>query len=132
MQTEATGRPSTPSLVADAIAQLTRLVETEIRLVRTELGEKISDAVRAVVLLVVSAVLLVAALILILQGIVYLLVYFGLQPFVAAFVVGIVIAVIAGIVVWVALRALSTDNLKPKRTLNQISRDAHVIKDQVT
>jgi uncharacterized membrane protein YqjE len=132
MQSDATGRPSTPSLVADAIAQLGRLVETEIRLVRTELSEKVADAVRAVVLLVVSAVLLVAALILILQGLVYLLIYFGLQPFVAAFIVGIAIAIIAGIVVWIALRALSADNLKPKRAISQISRDATVIKDQVS
>lgn len=132
MSVDTSGRPSTPGLVADAIAQLTRLVETEIRLVRTELGEKISAAVRAVVMLVVSAVLLVAALVLILQGLVYLLVYFGMQPFIAAFIVGIVVAAIAGIVVYIALQRLSADNLKPKRTMTQISRDATAIKDQVT
>jgi len=132
MLNDATGRPSTPSLVADALAQLGRLVETEIRLVKTELSEKISDAVRAVVMLVVSAVLLIAALIFLLQGVVDLLVYFGMQPFVAAFAVGIVLAIIAGIVVWIALRALSADRLKPKRAMSQISQDAHVIKDQVT
>lgn len=132
MINDATGRPSTPSLVADAISQLGRLVETEIRLVKTELGEKISDAVRAVVMLLVSAVLLVAALIFLLQGIVDLLVYFGMQPFAAAFTVGIAIAVIAGVVVWVALRAFTADHMTPKRTLSQIGKDATVIKDHVT
>lgn len=132
MQVDPPVRPSTPGLVADAIAHLTRLVETEIRLVRTELSEKISDAIRAVVMLVAAAVLLVAALVLILQGLVYLLVFFGVQPFVAAFIVGIVVAAIAGIVVWIALRRLTAENLKPKRSMTQINRDAHVIKDQVT
>ncbi len=132
MINDVTGRPSTPSLVAEALAQLTRLVETEIRLLRTELGEKISDAVRAVVMLVVSAVLLVAALIFILQGVVDLLVYFGMQPFAAAFAVGVVIAVVAGIVVYIALKSLSAEHLTPKRSVSEIKKDAHVIKDQVT
>lgn len=132
MQVDPPVRPSTTGLVADAITQLTRLVETEIRLVRTELSEKISAAVRAVVMLVAAAVLLVAALVLILQGLVYLLVFFGVQPFVAAFIVGVIVAAIAGIVVWIALRRLTAENLKPKRTMTQISRDAHVIKDHVT
>ena len=132
MINDATGRPSTPSLVADAISQLGRLVETEIRLVKTELGEKISEAVRAVVMLLVSAVLLVAALIFILQGIVDLLVYFGLQPFAAAFAVGVVIAVVAGVFVWIALRSVSAEHMTPKRSLGQIGKDAHVIKDHVT
>lgn len=132
MMNDTAGRPSTPSLIADAIAQLGRLVETEIRLVKTELSEKISDAVRAVVMIVVAAILLIAALILILQAIVYLLVYFGMQPFVAALIVGVVIAAIGGVVIYVALRALSAEHMKPKRTMGQLGKDANVIKDQVS
>ena len=130
--TDTTGRPSTSSLVADAISHLSRLIETEIRLVKTEMSEKISAAVRAVAVLVASAVLLVAALFLLLQGVVDLLVYFGMQPFAAAFVVGVVIALIGGIAIWIALRALTADQMAPKRTFNQLGKDATVIKDQVT
>jgi len=132
MLNDTTSRPSTPSLFADAIAHLTRLVETEIRLVRTELSEKISDAVRAIAILAVSAVLLIAALILILQGIVELLVYFGMQPFAASFLVGAVIAVAGGIAIWISLRSLSVEHLTPNRTIDQLGKDAHVIKDHVT
>lgn len=130
--TDTTGRPSTSSLVADAISHLSKLIETEIRLVKTEMSEKISAAVRAVVILVASAILLVAALFLLLQGVVDLLVYFGMQPFAAAFVVGIVIALIGGIAIWIALRSLTAEQMAPKRTFNQLGKDATVIKDQVT
>lgn len=130
--TDFSGRPSTPSLVADAISHLGRLIETEIRLVKTEMSEKIAAAVRAVVILVASAILLVAALFLILQGVVDLLVYLGMQPYAAAFLVGIVIALIGGIAIWIALRSLTADQMAPKRTFNQLGKDAIVIKDQVT
>lgn len=130
--TDTIGRPSTSSLVADAISHLSKLIETEIRLVKTEVSEKISAAVRAVVILVASAILLVAALFLLLQGVVDLLVYFGMQPFAAAFVVGIVIALIGGIAIWIALRSLTAEQMAPKRTFNQLGKDATVIKDQVT
>lgn len=130
--TDTTGRPSTSSLVADAISHLSKLIETEIRLVKTEMSEKISAAVRAVVILVASAILLVAALFLLLQGVVDLLVYFGMQPFAAAFVVGIVIALIGVIAIWIALRSLTAEQMAPKRTFNQLGKDATVIKDQVT
>ena len=131
MINESTGRPSTTSLLADAMSQMTHLLETEIRLVKTEMSEKVSEAVRAIATIVVSAVLLVAALILVLQGIVQLLVYFGMQPFAASFTVGVIVAAIGGLAVWMALRSLSVSNLAPQRTVDQLSRDAHVIKEQI-
>jgi len=54
MTNEATGRPSTPALFADALSQMTSLFETEIRLVRTELSEKISTAFRAIAVLLAA------------------------------------------------------------------------------
>lgn len=126
------GRPSTTSLFADALAQLTTLFQAEIRLVRTELGEKIADAGRGVGILVVSAVLLVVALFLLLQGVVDLLVYFGLPPFVSCFIVGGVIAVIGVVAVMMALKNLSPSHLTPNRTIHQLEKDATVIKGQVS
>ena len=129
---ELTGRPSTSSLLADAMSQMARLVESEIRLVRTELGEKLSAAVRAVAIIAVAAVVLLAAVFVLLLGIVYLLVFFGLQPFVAYFVVGAVAAIVGGIMVYIALRRLSPSGLKPRRSINQIGKDAKAIKEQMS
>ena len=129
---DVSGRPSTSSLVADAMSQMARLVETEIRLVRTELGEKVSEAIRAIAIIAVSAVLLLASIILLLIGVVHLLIFFGLQPFVAYFAVGMVAIVLGGLAVYFALSRLTPSGLAPKRTLNQIGKDARAIKEQVS
>lgn len=131
MNSEATGRPSTPALFADALSQITTLFETEIRLVRTELSEKISTAVRAVVVMLVAAVLLLAAMFLLLIGIVEVLIALGLSAWLAYFIVGIVIAVCAGVAIYFALKQLSADNLAPRRTFSQLGKDADVVKEQV-
>ena len=131
MSDNVTGRPSTPSLFADALSQMTTLFETEIRLVRSEISEKITQAVTSIGVLVVSAVLLVAALILLLEGVVQLLIYFGWQPYAANFLVGVVIAVIGGIAVYLAMKGLSADKLAPKRVMHQLEKDARLAKEQV-
>ncbi len=131
MTNDTMGRPSTPALFADAIAKMTTLFETEIRLVRTEIGEKISTAIEAIVVLLVSAILLLAALFLILVGLVELLVTFGLLQWQAYMLVGAVIAVIGGIALFLALRSLSADRLMPKRTISQLGKDADIVREQV-
>ena len=131
MTVETQGRPSTPSLFADALSQMTSLFETEIRLVRTEISEKISQAIRAIIVLLVAAVLLLAALFIILFGLVQLVIYFGVVPWLAYFIVGGVIAVIGAIALYVALKRLSTDNLVPRQTIDQLGKDAGVVKEQV-
>ncbi len=131
MTNETTGRPSTPSLFADALSQITSLFETEIRLVRTELGEKISMAVQAVVVLLVAAVLLLAALFLLLIGFVELLVSYGFVPWQAYFAVGAGISLCAGLALLVALRRLSVERMMPKRALAQFGKDAEIVREQV-
>ena len=131
MSVETPGRPSPPSLFADALSQMTVLFETEIRLVRTEISEKISFAIKAVIALLVAAVLLLAGLFIILFGIVQLVIYFGVIYWLAYFIVGAVIAAIGGAVLLFALKRLSTDNLMPKQSLDQLGKDAHIVKEQV-
>lgn len=131
MSFETPGRPSTPSLFADALSQMTTLFETEIRLVRTEISEKISAAIRAVVFLLVAAVLMLVGLFIILFGIVQLVIYLGVVPWLAYFLVGGVLAVIGAVVLYVALNRLSADNLMPKRSMDQLGKDATIVKEQV-
>ncbi|MCW6509460.1 phage holin family protein [Hyphomicrobiales bacterium BP6-180914] len=111
---------------------MARLIETEIRLVRTELGEKLAEAIRALAIIAASSVLLLTALVLFVLGVVHLLIYFGLQPFVAFFSVGLVSAVVGGLAVYFAVSHLSTSGLAPKRSINQLGKDAQIIKEQVS
>ncbi len=131
MSDNVTGRPSTPGLFADALGQMTTLFETEIRLLRSELGEKVTQAVTAVATMVVSALLLFVALILLLEGVVQLLIAFGLQPWAANFVVGGVIAVVGVAAVLIARRGLSAKALAPSRSVTQLGKDVRVVKEQV-
>ncbi len=130
MSDNLTSRPPTTSLFADALAQMTTLFETEIRLVRSEISEKITQAVTAVAAVVISAVLFVAALFLILQGIVDLLIAFGMKPFLADFLVGIVVAIIGAIAIFMAKKGLSPANLTPSRSIHQLGKDAKILKEQ--
>ncbi|WP_237481764.1 phage holin family protein [Lichenibacterium dinghuense] len=131
MTFETPGRPSTPSLFADALSQMTVLFETEIRLVRTEISEKISFALKAVVALLVAAVLALAGLFIILFGIVQVVIAIGVVTWLAYFIVGVVIAGIGGVVALIGIRSLSTENLMPKRSMDQLGKDATIVKEQV-
>ena len=126
MTFETPGRPSTPSLFADALSQMTVLFETEIRLVRTEISEKISFALKAVVALLVAAVLGLAGLFIVLIGIAL-----GVVTWLAYFIVGIVIAAIGGVAALFGMRRLSAENLMPARSMDQLGKDATIVKEQV-
>jgi pilus assembly protein TadC len=122
---------STPHLFVDALSQLAGLFRTEIRLVRTELSEKVSKAVNALGLLSGAVVLLLAALIVLLQGAVAWLVIAGLEPHWAAFVVGGLVGIVGFGLLFTALSALKVSNLKPDRALEQVNKDMAVVKEIV-
>lgn len=122
-------RSSTASLLGEALSQTSRLVAAEIQLVRLEMSEKISTAVKAVVAIVVAAIFLLVAMIFLLSGLVALLVGFGLTVAEANFAVGGVIAIIALIALFVASRSLSTSKLKPGRSLRQIGESTAMVKE---
>ncbi|WP_158808816.1 phage holin family protein [Beijerinckia sp. L45] len=121
-------RPSTASLLGEALSQTSRLVAAEIQLVRIEISDKISIAIKAIVGIVVAAVFLIVAMIFLLQGVVALLVGFGLAVSVANFAVGGGIAVLAAIAIVVALRSLSASKLKPSRTIRQMQENSELVK----
>ena len=131
MTIETSGRPSTPSLFADALSQMTVLFETEIRLVRTELSEKISSAIKAVIALLVAAVLALAGLFIILFGIVQVVIALGVVPWLAYFIVGVVIAGIGGLAALFGKSRLSAEKLMPKQSMDQLGKDATIVKEQV-
>lgn len=126
-----TERPSTTALLGEALAKTSRLIGSEIQLARIEVSEKISTAIKAVVALVFAAVFLIVALIFLLQGVVALIVGFGLAASTANFIVGCAIAIVAALAIVLALRSLSPAHLRPERSLRQLHEDAAVMKDEL-
>ena len=126
-------RPSTASLIGDAISQATSLVSTELHLVRLEATEKLIGALMAVVGIIFAAVFMMVALIFLLQGLVELLVAVTHWPaFGASFAVGGGIAVVAIIAIIVALRGLSAAKLSPTRTMRQVQHSTDAVKGAIS
>ena len=121
-------RPSTPTLIGDAIRHATSLFSAEIQLVRLEATEKLTRVVASIVSLIVAAVFIIVALIFLLQGLVALLVHLGWAPFAASFAVGGGIALIALIAVLIAVRNMSAAKLKPKRTMRQVQHATDAVR----
>lgn len=122
-------RPSTPSLIGDAIKQATDLVAAELQLARLEATDKLVAALVAVASMFGAAVFMIVALIFLLQALVEFLVHLGWAPFLASLAVGGGIALIAIITILVALRQLTAAKLKPKRVIRQVKQTTDMVKD---
>lgn len=124
-------RPSTPSLIGDALKQATNLFSAEMQLARLEVTEKLVAALIALASLVGAAIFIIVALIFLLQGVVQILVHLGWPAFAASFAVGAGIAIIAVIAIVVAARRLSVARLRPERTIRQVKGATEVVKGAV-
>ena len=117
-------------LFGDLSRQVSALFRNEVRLARAELSERMGAAGGAVAMLAAGAVLAVAALIVLLFALVtWLVEAFEVSPALAALIVGVVVALAAYGLVRVGLSRLKARNLAPRRTVEQLSRDAAVAKE---
>jgi hypothetical protein len=121
-------RPSTASLIGDALAKTSQLIGSELHLVQVEISEKITEEITAVVSMIVAAIFLIVALIFLLQGLVAVLVQAGLAASTANFAVGGGIAVVALITILIAARSLSASKLVPSRSLRQAHQSAELVR----
>ncbi len=125
-------RRSVADLLATALTQLSLLAQTEIRLARTEIGQKVAAAGTGMGLIGVSAVLAIPALVLLLMSGAALLVRHGLSAASADAITGAGALVLALLILLIGLSRLRGEALKPKRTLEQLHRDAIVAKEHLT
>lgn len=122
---------SVPELFSNVVSQLSTLFRKEVQLARVEMGEKFGQAAGAITPLAAGGALLLGALILLLFALVSLLVHFGVRVGWAQLIVGVASALIGYALVRSGLSQLKTSNLVPERTVEQLSRDAQVAKEQV-
>ena len=122
---------SVPELLGNLVNQLSTLFRKEVQLARAEVGEKVEQATGSVALLAAGGVLLLAALMILLEAVVAFLAYLGIPVPWARLIVGVVVALIGYALVRSGMSGLKTSNLVPNRTVEQLSRDAAVAKEQV-
>jgi uncharacterized membrane protein YqjE len=107
----------------DIFKEFLRLVATEFRLLRAELGEKIGLIGLGVGLVAGGAVLLIAAVVLLFVAGISALVDYGFGLTAAILIVfGTVLVAGAGCL-WLGIRQLSVENLMPNKTIAQVQKD---------
>jgi hypothetical protein len=106
-------------------------VRDEIALARAEATEKVKQAGAAVAMIAAGGVLAIPALVMILFGIAALL---GkvMPDWVAALLVGAVVAVAAGLLARKGINDLSANRLTPERTAANIKRDVNLVQEKVS
>lgn len=118
---------SLAELVSVLTSDLATLVRRESELVRTELGEKLQVAGRAVGEVAAGGILVLAALLVLLQALVLALARV-MDPIWASLLVGVGVA---GLGVWLVrtgMKMMSPEHLSPDRSARQFQKDADLMK----
>jgi VIT1/CCC1 family predicted Fe2+/Mn2+ transporter len=131
MSTHSTHR-SIPDIFVDLIGQMTGLLRTEAQLARTEVSEKISQAVSGLGFIIAGAVLMIPALVVLLDAAVAALTAQGIAAHWSALIVGGGVLLLGLILLLIGRSRMKADELMPNRTIEQLQRDAEVAKNQMT
>jgi hypothetical protein len=119
-------------LLRDLANDSTALIRQELTLARTEAQEKLHQSITAVVLMVAGGFLGFAALIVLLDALVYGLTEAGIERWLAALIVGGVVAAIGFLLVRKGQNDLSATRLTPDRTAASVRKDINLVKEQVS
>jgi type III secretory pathway component EscV len=134
---------SVPQLLSDLARELTTLFRKEGQLIRAELSEKSSQLMVGVGEAAAGAICLLVSLNVLAGALVVAIARIGADPAAAdpaiqddgiglgwaSLIVGVLLAIIGAILVKRATSNMS--NLTPERTVNQVSQDATLVKEQV-
>ncbi len=127
-----TRRPGVVTLLTAAMSQSADLVQTEFRLARAEVSEKMAALRTGLALMVIGAIFLIAALGMVLQALVSVLIAGGVSAPVAILLVAGGAGVIGLVMFLMGQKRLAPDELVPERTLTSLSRDGRMVKESVT
>jgi uncharacterized membrane protein YqjE len=106
------------------------LVRQEVQLAKVEMKEKAAEATKEVVLILVGAFLANAALLSLVAALIIGLSYF-MEGWVAALLVGIVLAVAAALLVASGIQALKQMSALPQQSLTSLKEDKEWLKRQM-
>ena len=128
---EAADPRSLAELISALTSDLADLVRKESELVRAEVSEKISQAAGAGALLGIGAALLLGAFLVLLQALVLALAKV-MDPLWASILVGLAAAAAGYALIRSAANKVKPAAMAPDRSVRQLSKDADMVKDQVT
>jgi uncharacterized membrane protein YqjE len=118
-------------LFGELTREMSTLVRQEVSLAKVEMSSKAADAGRDVGYLAAGAAVAYAGFLAIVAALVIIVAH-ALPWWLAALLVGIVIAAIGGFLVYQGMQHLKRLNLAPTRTLETLKEDAQWAKDQAS
>lgn len=121
---------SVGELLGDLYQGASEVVRLEIELVKTEMSQKAARVGKNVGLLAAGGAIAYAGFLVILGGIVGILVALGVPVWLSALIVGVVVAVVGGILVMSGLKKLRQEQIAPQRTIETLKEDREWIEDQ--
>ena len=122
---------STIGLVTDALSQIALLFQTEMRLVRAELSEKLSQVLGHAAMVGAGLVFMLAALIFLLQSIVSWLEVAGLPDEWGYLLVGLAVGAVGAVLLTTGIKALKETSVVPDRAVNQVRADLATVKEHI-
>ena len=125
-------RPGVVALTTAALSQTADLLQTEFRLARVELAEKMGALRAGLIMILLGTIFLIAALGMVLQALVGILINAGVSPPLAILLVAGGAAVIGVVLFLMGQSRLQPAELSPDRTLNSLSRDSRMMKETLT
>jgi len=122
--------PSLGQLFGDLGRQLSTLIHQEVDLARTELSAKVGSTARDGALIAIGGALVYAALLVLLATAILGLIDTGLDPWLAALIVGVIVGVIGVTCMIVGRNRLASADLAPTRTIETLKDDAEWAKER--
>ncbi|HSK39649.1 MAG TPA: phage holin family protein [Arenibaculum sp.] len=118
------------SLLSELATETTTLVRKEVELARAEMSEKVNQAMSGAVALMAGGFVAFAGLIFLLLSATLGLANW-MSDWLAALIVGGVVAIIGGIMVMSGKNRLSAQNLQPRRTIETLQEDKQWAQSQM-
>jgi uncharacterized membrane protein YqjE len=119
-------------LFATLAQETSTLVRQEVQLAKAELTESASEAGRGIAFLLLGGAVVYAGFLAILAAIILALWNAGMDGWLAALVVGVVVAAIGAVMVMRARSSLDPSRLAPRKTVASLKEDTQWAKEQLT
>ena len=122
---------SIAALLASVIQDVTGLFQSEIRLVRSEISEKVGDVSSSVTMIAAGGLVLFVATIFLLLSLVRWLAVAGIPDQWGYLIVGVVVLVIGAIVLMTGIQQIRGTTMVPDRALRQAREDLATVKEHL-
>jgi hypothetical protein len=130
MTTERLRASPLPRALSDVVVDVADLVQKEMRLARAEIGQKLSNKLRAGTWMLIAAAVALIAFLMLIEGLALWIATFGISLYASHWIIGAALALIS-VLAYFAGRADARESLAPERTIHQVNRDMIETKERL-